>query len=276
MASNSSPIPRGWRSPNARPSAALLALLTEAPLDGRMVSMDAGFLNAAVTQTIVQEHGNCLGGVKGDQAECRRSSMTGSPRRCFSPPDTPPAPLPVALDQIAPPRRKRQPIGFRRELQPRRAPDAQTIEQSRGRLEIRELWVVDAGDVGPSLMTAYGWRQVTQIGGLRRWCRRRHADLWTVEEVTVVSSRQRTPAQFLASIRNHWTIENQVHRPRDGSMQEDRLHGRAIGVILAVCRNVVINLIRRHLPGRYIPTARNAITTDLGIALRWMHLPLRN
>jgi hypothetical protein len=59
-------------------------------------------------------------------------------------------------------------------------------------------------------------------------------------------------------------------------MQEDRLHGRAIGVILAVCRNVVINLIRRHLPGRYIPTARHAITTDLGIALRWMHLPLRN
>jgi hypothetical protein len=49
--------------------AALLVLLTEVPLAGRMISMDAGLLTAGVTQTIQQEQGDYLGSVKGNQAE---------------------------------------------------------------------------------------------------------------------------------------------------------------------------------------------------------------
>ncbi len=49
--------------------AALLALLTEVPLGGRTVSMDAGLLNAQVTQTITEQHGDYVGSVKGNQAE---------------------------------------------------------------------------------------------------------------------------------------------------------------------------------------------------------------
>lgn len=49
--------------------AALLILLTEVRLKGRTVSMDAGLLNAAMTQTIVKEQGDYLGSVKGNQAE---------------------------------------------------------------------------------------------------------------------------------------------------------------------------------------------------------------
>lgn len=49
--------------------AALLALLSEVPLKGRTISMDAGLLTADVTQTIQQEQGDYLGSVKGNQAE---------------------------------------------------------------------------------------------------------------------------------------------------------------------------------------------------------------
>ena len=49
--------------------AALLELLTEVPLKGRIISMDAGLLNAQVTQTITEAHGDYAGSLKGNQAE---------------------------------------------------------------------------------------------------------------------------------------------------------------------------------------------------------------
>ena len=49
--------------------AALLLLLTEVPLEGRIISMDVGLLSAQVTQTITQAHGDYVGSVKGNQAE---------------------------------------------------------------------------------------------------------------------------------------------------------------------------------------------------------------
>lgn len=153
---------------------------------------------------------------------------------------------------------------MRPELSPRRAPDARTSEKSRGRVEIRELWVVQAGELS-------AW--------VRRWCRRRPGALWTVEHVTVVTSR--TPhtlsaQRLLMLVREHWSIENKLHWPRDMTLQEDRLHGRAIGVALAGLRNMTINLIRRHLPKRYLPDAHSVLAADLHLALRWLHQPLKN
>lgn len=49
--------------------AALLRLLSEVPLKGRIISMDAGLLNAQVTQTIKEAHGDYVGSVKGNQSE---------------------------------------------------------------------------------------------------------------------------------------------------------------------------------------------------------------
>jgi hypothetical protein len=186
--------------------------------------------------------------------------------------------------EIAPPRRSKRPAAAaaeapRRELRPRRAPDAHTIEKSRGRLEIRELWVVEAGDLGPYLADDWGWQRVVQIGWLRRWRKRRPQDQWSVEEVTVVTSRLATttpPQRFLALVRQHWSIENRVHWPRDVSFHEDRLHGRKIGVALAWLRNLAINLMRRHRPGAFLPDVWSELTAHLPTALRWMLAPLMN
>src|SRR5262245_8493908 len=54
---------------NADEVAALLVLLSEVPLSGRTISMDAGLLNAQVTQTITAQQGEYVGVVKGNQAE---------------------------------------------------------------------------------------------------------------------------------------------------------------------------------------------------------------
>jgi hypothetical protein len=186
--------------------------------------------------------------------------------------------------EIAPPRRsQRQAVARvdtpRRELRPRRAPDARTIEKSRGRLEIRELWAVEAGELGPYLADEWGWVGMAQIGWLRRSCKRRPRERWRVEEVTVVMSRpaaRTPPSQFLALLRQHWTIENRVHWPRDMSFHEDRLHGRQIGVALAWLRNVAINLIRRYRPSGFIPDTWSELAANLPMALRWILAPLMN
>lgn len=51
--------------------AALLLLLSEVPLNGRTISMDAGLLNAPVTQMITKQHGDYVGSVKGNQEEVK-------------------------------------------------------------------------------------------------------------------------------------------------------------------------------------------------------------
>jgi DDE_Tnp_1-associated len=49
--------------------AALLTLLTAVPLAGRIISMDAGLLTGAVTQTITRQEGEYIGMVKGNNPE---------------------------------------------------------------------------------------------------------------------------------------------------------------------------------------------------------------
>jgi DDE_Tnp_1-associated len=50
-------------------TAALLALLTEVSLGGRTISMDAGLLCGAITQTITQQEADSIGMVKGNNPE---------------------------------------------------------------------------------------------------------------------------------------------------------------------------------------------------------------
>ena len=66
--------------------AALLALLREVPLRGRTISLDAGLLNAQVTQTIIQHQGDYVGVVKGNQAEVQMLLDAWVAEAALSPP----------------------------------------------------------------------------------------------------------------------------------------------------------------------------------------------
>jgi hypothetical protein len=107
--------------------------------------MDAGLLNVSMTQTITRRHGDYVGSVKGNQVEVQTLLDEWIAPTILPPLAGAPTPLPVAEAEIAPPRRRprrdrAEAMGeVRRELRQRRAPDAITIEKSRGRLEIREL-----------------------------------------------------------------------------------------------------------------------------------------
>jgi hypothetical protein len=155
---------------------------------------------------------------------------------------------------------------------PNRPPDDVQVDKRHGRLERRELWVVEGGELSDYLEQEYGWPQMRLVGQIRRLRRRLRQSTWASEQTSYWIAGGNlpplTPAQLQAHLRRHWIIENAVFYVRDVSMAEDRLHGRTIGPALSALRNGAINL--SHRAGfRYVPDARRFIPArpDLGLSL---------
>ena len=70
-------------------------------------------------------------------------------------------------------------------------------------------------------------------------------------------------------------IENRLHRVRDVTYDEDRLHGRWNGPVLAWGRDVALALL--HKAGfRYLPDGFCYLSAHLDVALRWITQPWEN
>ncbi len=54
-----------------------------------------------------------------------------------------------------------------------------------------------------------------------------------------------TAEEAFTRLRQHWMIENGVFQVRDVTHEEDRLHGRKIGLALSSLRHAAITLLRR-------------------------------
>jgi hypothetical protein len=144
------------------------------------------------------------------------------------------------------------------------------VDKQHGRVEIRQLWVAPAGELAEYLAAEWGWVGVAQVGWLRRLTRR--GGQWHDEQVTLVTSAgaARLPAaEVLATLRGHWGIENRVHRVRDVSYDEDRLHGRQIAWALAWGRNTAMSLIRKADVG-YIPDAISYASAHFQEVIGWL------
>ena len=157
-----------------------------------------------------------------------------------------------------------------------RPPDVEQVNKSHGRIEKRELWLVDSPEVGQYLADEFDWPGLNCCGWIRRSRRASIAATWQSQETTIwICSRpgdQLSPALVADALRGHWTIENGLFRVHDVSYNEDRLHARIIAPVLSQLRNTAINLIRRE-GFRYIPDAwRNfASRSDRGLSLLLQH-----
>lgn len=159
-----------------------------------------------------------------------------------------------------------------------RRPDYTEVDKGHGRVERRELWAVEAGPLGAYLVQEYGWPGVRQVGWVQRWRRASAAGRESAEWETWISSatwEQARPATIAQGLRGHWAIENGVHWVRDVTWGEDRLHGRAIGLVLATLRNTAMNLIRR-LEYRFIPDGWRWISARQDYGLPILTQPLEH
>jgi predicted transposase YbfD/YdcC len=123
------------------------------------------------------------------------------------------------------------------------AETAATCDKGHGRLELRTL------ERSAALNGYLDWPDVGQV--LRRTCQRVDLRSGEITEeaaygVTSLRPAEASAAQIEALWRGHWTIENRVHRVRDGTFGEDAgqvRRGRAPQA-LAALRNGVLSLLR--------------------------------
>lgn len=135
---------------------------------------------------------------------------------------------------------------------PKFPPSADLTENNKGhgRIERREIWLVDASELEDYIQAEFGWKKMRLVGKIRCSRKRTGATQWESQETTTwVSSLEPaslTPKQVASSLRHHWTIENGIFYVRDVSYGEDRSHARLIAEAMSAIRNLAISLIRRE------------------------------
>ena len=119
---------------------------------------------------------------------------------------------------------------------------ASTEEDGHGRQhERRDLSVTaDVAGLGDA------WPGVRQVFRLTRaWVERGLPHTSVRYGITSLSPDQASPQDLLRLRRGHWTIENQVHRHKDGLLREDasQVYRGAGPAVLAVLRDAALNLL---------------------------------
>ena len=191
-------------------------LLADRDLRGTVTTMDAMHTQVDFAQQILDQHGHYLMVVKKNQSELYDA---------------------IALLFDKPPWLPREQAA---EYQVYR-----TTEKGHGRLERRVL------ETSPTLSGYLDWPGVGQV--MRRQYQRIVLKTEEVSsETTYGITSLRYPDVGAAGLeqlwRGHWTIENRVHRVRDGTMGEDagQTHTGHAAHALAALRNAILNLFRQH------------------------------
>lgn len=181
----------------------LLALLD---MTGCLISIDAMGCQTEIAAQIVDKGGDYLLAVKGNQETLHRAVRE-------------------AMAPLA-----------------REGSHKATIEQSRGRTELREYHVMSAGDMVKRFPT---WKGLNTLGvaiGYRRDSKGNES----LEYRYYISSVALTEEQFAKAVRGHWGIENQLHWVLDVTMKEDAcpIYRGEAAQILATVRHMALNMLR--------------------------------
>lgn len=95
---------------------------------------------------------------------------------------------------------------------------AETCDKGHGRLEMRHL--IASTELNDFLATP--WSGIAQVFRLRRRvCKPLLCTQQLVYGITSLTPAQASPERLLELIRDHWAIENRLHRRRDVTFQED-------------------------------------------------------
>lgn len=123
---------------------------------------------------------------------------------------------------------------------------AQTVEKNHGRIEIRRCWTLTTPEYLAYLRRHADWQDLTTVMRVTR--ERQIADQTSQETAYFISSRSTSAAAFLAAVRQHWSIENQLHWSLDVTFCED-LNRTRVGFAaenLALFRRLALILLKRE------------------------------
>ncbi|MBD1822934.1 ISAs1 family transposase [Cyanobacteria bacterium FACHB-DQ100] len=119
----------------------------------------------------------------------------------------------------------------------------ETQDQAHGRKEIRRYWVMGQTE---HLIGAENWAKLTTIGCVE--AERQIEDKTTCERRYYLLSLPLDARRFAQSVRGHWGIENQLHWMLDVGFREDQARSTLgySGENLAVIRHLALNLLTQE------------------------------
>jgi len=136
-----------------------------------------------------------------------------------------------------------------------------TTERGHGRLEERSCVAIE--DVR-GIRGRPEWPQLRVVGRCRR---ARMVNGETTEEVCYfIGSRRMAARRYLAALRNHWGIENNLHWQLDVSFHEDasRVENRHGAENLSLFRKLALSLLRQNPRKETMARKRKAAAVDPG------------
>jgi len=135
--------------------------------------------------------------------------------------------------------------GDKRQFADMRMDYHETIEKSRGRIEIRRCWAIADPLVFEYIRHHDGWADLNTIIRVERECRMPDK---TIHEIAYyISSLPHQAQRLLAATRHHWAIENSFHWVLDVTFNEDASHIRSgdSPQNMAVFRALALNLLKQ-------------------------------
>jgi predicted transposase YbfD/YdcC len=195
---------------------AIPALLRLLALKGCIVTIDAMGCQTEITQTIIDQGGDYVLALKGNQGSLHREVQ----------------------DLIA----YAQETNFEAIAHDFH----ETIEKDHGRIETRRHWIISEPEFIAYLNPDGAWAGFTSIGMVE--AERQIGDETTCETRYYISSLSGDAQQFGQAVRAHWGIENSVHWVLDIAFREDesRVRKGHGAQNLAILRHIALNLLRHE------------------------------
>ena len=117
------------------------------------------------------------------------------------------------------------------------------IEKNRNRIEVRSIRLFNNFEA-----TNEGWDNIITLAEISRDIERYNTKekKWAKSHETsyFVSTITLIPQEFLACVRNHWSIENSNHYVRDVAFEEDKSRIRSKAFNVARIRSFALNIMR--------------------------------
>lgn len=200
-------------------AAAAIAALNLLSLKGALVSGDALHCHRRFTQTVVEDGGDYVLAIKGNQSKLARQATAALEATAANP----------------------------------KTPIAETEDEASGRQQVRRA-IVTAFRQSPGKAALVGLRAVASV---EAW--RTDKGVTTHEVRRYALSRLISPGEVLAAVRAHWAIENNLHWQLDVLMAEDQARSRKGNgpANLALLRRMTLNVLRAD--PRKIPLAHKRL-----------------
>jgi predicted transposase YbfD/YdcC len=193
---------------------AIPELLRLVDIRGAIVTIDAIGAQTAIAETIIDEGGDYVLALKGNQETLHQAII--------------------------------EHIDEQLEEDTAEAREHVTVEKGHGREEARTYLQLPA----PSSLPGSGrWKELKSIGVATSCCLREGKE--TVEVRYYISSLRVDVKRFARAVRNHWGIENSCHWSLDITYREDesRIRDRNLRENFAWLRRFTLSLLKQH-PGR--------------------------